>query len=164
MFRAVELRPTRTRPRPRRAAGAALRSVGLDPAFPLAALPLEEGETPVADFGVTTDAAPADDPTSAAAVSAAALADAVSAATRAAAAASAAGVVAGLRAASVGTRGAGLRWLGCPAWPRRDCGDKAILLTMPGAAFRGLAPVLATPSERLRRGAGSLSRFGASVP
>src|SRR5664279_3146008 len=123
MFRSVEFRPARTRLRPRRAAGAALRSVGLSPAFPLAALPLADGDTLADTFGVTADAASAADPTSAAVPWAAA-------------------PVAGLRAASEGTRGAGLRWLGGTAWPRRDCGDKAILLTMPGAAFRWPAPVL----------------------
>src|SRR5450830_523757 len=133
MFRNVELRPTRTRLRPRRETGTTLRSVGRDPAFPLAALPLADGNTPADTLGVTADAASAEDPTSTAAVSAAVP--------------SAAALVAGLRAASEGARGAGLRWLGGTAWPRRDCGDKAILLTMPGAAFRLLAPVLATPPK-----------------
>jgi hypothetical protein len=98
----------------------------------LAAWPLAGGGTLADAFGVTADAAAAEDPTSAADISAAV---------------PAAALVAGLRAASEGARGAGLRWLGGTAWPRRDCGDKAILLTMPGAAFRLLAPVLATPPK-----------------
>src|ERR1035437_5766556 len=150
MFRSVEFRPTRTRLRPRRAAGAALRSVGLDPVFPLADRPLAGGDSLADALGVIADAAAAEDPTSAAAISAAV--------------AAAAALVAGLRAASEGARGAGLRGVGGTAGPRRDCGDKAILLTMPGAAFRWLAPVLTTPPIRQRRGVGSLSRFGGSVP
>src|SRR5664280_3883876 len=150
MFRNVELRPTRPRLRPRRETGAALRSVGLVPVFALVALPVADGDTSTYTFGVTADAASAEDPT---------LGTGVSTFVPWAAA-----PVAGLRAASEGTRGAGLRWLGGTAWPRRDCGDKAILLTMPGAAFRWLTPVLATPPIRQRRGVGSLSRFGGSVP
>jgi hypothetical protein len=100
----------------------------------LVALPLADGDTSTDAFGVTAEAASAENPTSAA--------DPTSAAVPAAAA-----LVAGLRAASEGARGAGLRWLGGTAWPRRDCGDKAILLTMPGAAFRMLAPVLASPPK-----------------
>src|ERR1035437_4942382 len=130
MLRSAECRPTPARLRLWRTAEAAFRSAGLVPTFALAALPVAEDGVVVGDFDATGEADSTADPTAAGAGWTAV----------GVAAASAAAPVPGLRAASEGTRGAGLRWLGCAAWPRRDCGDKAILLTMPGPALRWLAP------------------------